>query len=163
LLLALPAPPQGRTGGGSVAADGRRGRPPGAGQRPGPRPGRAGPGVSGDAAAVAVRRGPHRRSPLGGSRLHPRGGAGAGRTRRAHGGEGRPPRALPIPPDVVPAMTLAATLDLMTTSERRWDAVVVGAGPAGALAARELARLGAAVLLVDRATFPRWKVCGCCL
>jgi flavin-dependent dehydrogenase len=44
-----------------------------------------------------------------------------------------------------------------------WDAAVVGAGPAGALAARELARRGLAVLLVDRATFPRWKVCGCCL
>jgi flavin-dependent dehydrogenase len=44
-----------------------------------------------------------------------------------------------------------------------WDAVVVGAGPAGALAARELARRGRSVLLVDRAAFPRDKVCGCCL
>jgi menaquinone-9 beta-reductase len=60
-------------------------------------------------------------------------------------------------------MTLAATLDLATASERRWDAVVVGAGPAGALAARELACRGVGVLLVDRAAFPRWKVCGCCL
>src|SRR5262249_8745957 len=34
---------------------------------------------------------------------------------------------------------------------------------AGALAARQLARAGAKVLLLDRATFPRWKVCGCCL
>jgi flavin-dependent dehydrogenase len=31
------------------------------------------------------------------------------------------------------------------------------------MAAHELARRGASVLLVDRATFPRWKVCGCCL
>lgn len=46
---------------------------------------------------------------------------------------------------------------------RVWDAVVVGAGPAGAVAARELARRGADVLLVDKATFPRAKVCGCCL
>src|SRR5437868_1046375 len=38
-----------------------------------------------------------------------------------------------------------------------------GAGPAGAAAARELARRSVSVLLVDRATFPRWKVCGCCL
>jgi flavin-dependent dehydrogenase len=43
------------------------------------------------------------------------------------------------------------------------DAVVIGAGPAGSVAARELARRGAPVLLVDRATFPRSKVCGCCL
>lgn len=44
-----------------------------------------------------------------------------------------------------------------------WDGIVVGAGPAGAVAAREIARAGAAVLLVDKAIFPRAKVCGCCL
>jgi len=44
-----------------------------------------------------------------------------------------------------------------------WDVVVVGAGPGGAVAARELAGQGASVLLVDRAVFPRAKVCGCCL
>jgi flavin-dependent dehydrogenase len=43
------------------------------------------------------------------------------------------------------------------------DAVVVGAGPAGSLVARSLALAGASVLLVDRDTFPRWKVCGGCL
>ncbi|QEG30595.1 2-octaprenyl-6-methoxyphenyl hydroxylase [Gemmata obscuriglobus] len=43
------------------------------------------------------------------------------------------------------------------------DAVVIGAGPAGAVAARELARRGCSVLLVDKAQFPRPKVCGCCL
>jgi flavin-dependent dehydrogenase len=41
--------------------------------------------------------------------------------------------------------------------------LVIGAGPAGALAARSAARTGARVLLVDRAAFPRSKVCGCCL
>jgi len=40
---------------------------------------------------------------------------------------------------------------------------VVGAGPAGALAACLLARRGVEVLLIDRAAFPRGKVCGCCL
>jgi flavin-dependent dehydrogenase len=60
-------------------------------------------------------------------------------------------------------MTLAATLTLGETARRTWGAVVVGAGPAGAMAARELARRSIAVLLVDRASFPRWKVCGCCL
>jgi flavin-dependent dehydrogenase len=43
------------------------------------------------------------------------------------------------------------------------EAVVIGAGPAGSVAARELARRGVRVLLVDKATFPRPKVCGCCL
>ncbi|MDA0328648.1 MAG: NAD(P)/FAD-dependent oxidoreductase [Gemmatimonadetes bacterium] len=44
-----------------------------------------------------------------------------------------------------------------------WDAVVVGAGPAGSVAARQLALGGASVMLVDRASFPRWKVCGACV
>lgn len=44
-----------------------------------------------------------------------------------------------------------------------WDVIVVGAGPAGSVTAGELARLGCRVLVVDRATFPRNKVCGCCL
>ncbi|HYU90357.1 MAG TPA: NAD(P)/FAD-dependent oxidoreductase, partial [Gemmatimonadales bacterium] len=41
----------------------------------------------------------------------------------------------------------------------RWDAVVVGAGPAGATTALLLARAGASVLLLDRARFPRDKAC----
>jgi menaquinone-9 beta-reductase len=44
-----------------------------------------------------------------------------------------------------------------------FDAAVIGAGPAGAVAARELARRGASVLLLDKAHFPRPKVCGCCV
>ena len=40
------------------------------------------------------------------------------------------------------------------------DVVVVGAGPAGSSAARELAARGARVLLLDRARFPRDKPCG---
>jgi len=60
-------------------------------------------------------------------------------------------------------MTLAATVTLEEAARRTWGAVVVGAGPAGATAARELARRSVTVLLVDRAAFPRWKVCGCCL
>lgn len=43
---------------------------------------------------------------------------------------------------------------------RDWDAIVVGAGPAGSTAARELAASGARVLLTDRAAFPRYKACG---
>ena len=44
-----------------------------------------------------------------------------------------------------------------------WDAIVVGAGPAGSLAARRLSRAGASVLLVEKKCFPRPKVCGACL
>lgn len=44
-----------------------------------------------------------------------------------------------------------------------FDVVVVGAGPAGSLAARALALRGLSVLLVERARFPRDKVCGGCL
>jgi geranylgeranyl reductase family protein len=42
----------------------------------------------------------------------------------------------------------------------RFDAVVVGAGPSGAVAALCLARSGARVVLVDRVRFPRDKACG---
>jgi len=40
-----------------------------------------------------------------------------------------------------------------------WDAIIVGAGPAGAATALHLARSGARVLLLDRARFPRDKAC----
>jgi geranylgeranyl reductase family protein len=43
---------------------------------------------------------------------------------------------------------------------KRFDAVVVGAGPAGSVCAFRLASAGASVLLVDRARFPRDKPCG---
>ena len=40
------------------------------------------------------------------------------------------------------------------------DVIVVGAGPAGSTAARTLALGGARVVILDRATFPRYKPCG---
>lgn len=43
------------------------------------------------------------------------------------------------------------------------DVAVVGAGPAGAAVALQLARLGHDVALLDRAEFPRAKPCGDCL
>ena len=48
-------------------------------------------------------------------------------------------------------MTLGAPID---------DVAIVGAGPAGTLAALVLARQGRRVRLFDRARFPRAKLCG---
>jgi len=44
--------------------------------------------------------------------------------------------------------------------EHAWDALVAGAGPAGAITALNLASQGYRVLLVDKARFPREKPCG---
>jgi menaquinone-9 beta-reductase len=49
---------------------------------------------------------------------------------------------------------------MQTTS---FDAVIIGAGPAGATAAILLARAGWSVALVEKQRFPRRKVCGECI
>jgi geranylgeranyl reductase family protein len=43
---------------------------------------------------------------------------------------------------------------------QRADVIVVGGGPAGSVLAWDLSRRGVKVLLIDRAQFPREKVCG---
>ncbi len=50
-----------------------------------------------------------------------------------------------------------------TAPRTRFDALIVGAGPAGSTAAILLARAGWAVALVERQPFPRRKVCGECI
>ncbi|MCE9630301.1 MAG: NAD(P)/FAD-dependent oxidoreductase [Planctomycetia bacterium] len=55
------------------------------------------------------------------------------------------------------------TLSVADAGRDVWDIVVVGAGLSGSIAAREAARLGSRVLLVEKATLPRRKVCGCFL
>ena len=47
-----------------------------------------------------------------------------------------------------------------TADERQADVIVVGAGPAGSTAAFHLAQAGVDVLLLEKTTFPRDKVCG---
>jgi geranylgeranyl reductase family protein len=49
---------------------------------------------------------------------------------------------------------------MTATDERRADVVVVGAGPAGASTAYFLAQAGVDVLLLEKTSFPREKVCG---
>ena len=44
-----------------------------------------------------------------------------------------------------------------------WDVTIVGSGPAGASCAAFCARAGLRTLVLERATFPREKVCGDCL
>lgn len=53
-----------------------------------------------------------------------------------------------------------AELDLPSPSARDFDVAVVGAGPAGSSAARELSLAGASVVLLERETLPRYKTCG---
>ena len=60
---------------------------------------------------------------------------------------------LAVPPTLT--ATVAATID--------WHCIVIGAGPAGSAVAIRLAQAGQRVLLVDRSSMPRPKVCGCCL
>ena len=45
-------------------------------------------------------------------------------------------------------------------NDQAYDALVIGAGPAGSIAALVLARAGTRVALVDKATYPRDKACG---
>ena len=45
-------------------------------------------------------------------------------------------------------------------SATAWDAIVIGAGPAGATAARSLAQGGARTLLLEKHALPRYKACG---
>ena len=60
-------------------------------------------------------------------------------------------------------MTAVEAVSRASDLPTRVDALVVGGGPAGAMAAIAAGRAGLRVLLVDRLAHPREKVCGCCL
>jgi menaquinone-9 beta-reductase len=62
---------------------------------------------------------------------------------------------------MIPAyFSLTSNFQLLTSHLAQIDALVVGAGPAGSIAALQLARAGVRVALLDRAVFPRPKLCG---
>jgi len=65
---------------------------------------------------------------------------------------------------VSPRITTSATADVLTVSSsapvQSADVIIVGAGPAGSATAAYLAMAGLDVLLLEKATFPREKVCG---
>lgn len=48
----------------------------------------------------------------------------------------------------------------MTVDTQDADVLVVGAGPAGSTLARHLATAGRRVLVLEKSSFPREKVCG---
>lgn len=60
-------------------------------------------------------------------------------------------------------MSFLPPTNLADACREAWDVVVIGAGPAGSLGAREAARQGLRTLLVEAKPFPRAKVCGGCL
>jgi len=60
-------------------------------------------------------------------------------------------------------VSIAETIERQAVSASPWDAIVIGAGPAGAFAALRLAQAGRRVLLVEKREFPREKVCGGCI
>ncbi len=51
----------------------------------------------------------------------------------------------------------------MAHGDKRYDLAVIGAGPAGAAAARRARALGLSVAIIDKAVFPRHKLCGALL
>jgi flavin-dependent dehydrogenase len=60
-------------------------------------------------------------------------------------------------------MIVSSTLSLQNAIEDPWDAIIIGAGVAGAATAILAAQSGLRVLLVEAKQFPREKVCGGCL
>ena len=58
---------------------------------------------------------------------------------------------------------LASTNSLRQAEQQTWDALIVGAGIAGSIAAKGLADQDLRTLVIERGTLPRDKVCGACL
>jgi len=63
----------------------------------------------------------------------------------------------------LPVTPVEATISAAEAAATDWEAIVIGAGPAGSAAAIRLASRGLRALLIDAAAMPRPKLCGCCL
>lgn len=59
-------------------------------------------------------------------------------------------------------MCLVSTLS-QRDLQSDWDCIVIGGGPAGAMAGHRAAVAGLRTLIVERKSFPRAKVCGACV
>src|SRR5260370_941342 len=129
----------------------------------------------------------HRRSCERGRGLYARGSSGTGASSRPARRHGYSPLAVSLFADMETGMRkiegekgrqgegekgrsafslsppLPVSLSHVAANRQCWDVIVIGAGPAGAMAAYELARRSLRVLLVDKSAFPRPKVCGSCL
>ena len=95
--------------------------------------------------------------------IHSRRGSKTGGAGGIRGRHFATPLALPLVDELEATVSLPETLDIRQAAARDWDIAIVGAGPAGALATLVLAGWGIPTLLIERATFPRYKVCGCCI
>jgi flavin-dependent dehydrogenase len=60
-------------------------------------------------------------------------------------------------------LNVGSTLTPGEAARECWDVIVIGAGPAGSMLARQLAGDRLRVLIVEGKAFPRAKVCGGCL
>ena len=65
-----------------------------------------------------------------------------------------------VSPPLVSSAAVKKTRENAPGDRFKFDVTVVGAGPAGSSAARELALRGIKVALLERAKFPRDKICG---
>jgi menaquinone-9 beta-reductase len=61
------------------------------------------------------------------------------------------------------AFVINATITCEEAVSVVWDAIIIGAGPSGAFLAYQLAAHSHKILLLDKAHFPRTKVCGSCI
>src|SRR5262249_27333801 len=147
-LGADPASPGARRGGRLSGPDEWGGARWRRGQRPGEEPRGLRHGVAGDPGS---RQAPHllaRRAALGAARVH----AGRGPSALREGADRRRARA---------ALSVAGqAMRGEGTAMTAVDVAVVGAGPAGAATAILFAERGRRVVLLDKARFPRPKICG---
>src|SRR5215208_2712983 len=69
-------------------------------------------------------------------------------------GSGTSPNAGPV------CSVIASQRAMFPRTTRAYDAIIVGGGPAGSTAALLLSKAGWSVAVVEKAVFPRAKVCG---